>query len=727
MSRAARSLLIVVTAAAAVIIVSVVSFVLWSRANSQTIIGSVTVAGSDLSGLERAEAEAVLAELEAEQAQATIRILVNDQPMTVSAAEFGYRINTQELIDLALWQERDGGFLTRWRRWLRGLFDDPGTVELQPQSSVDRTLVENLLSQLDRQFGMLPMEGKVEFLDGQPVATYPSPGWLLDSSNAAEQITAAAVSGGGTVQLNTVLVEPRTSIGQIADAVALAQKWISGPVVLHDPEGKADLVFSAQEIADATIFEFDAASTPQVTLNIDRRLVTRKVAGIGDLIGHPPVDAYYEIDENDQVTIHPSAVGTVLDVTAIGDMLVQLAAGEVREGTLPLVEGVQPQVTTGDIENLGIRHLVSQYTTYHPCCAARVTNIHLFADAVTDALVPPGEEFSLNGYVGERTTEDGFVEAGTLVRGELIDTIGGGVSQFATTFYNAVFWGGFKDVTHKTHSFYFPRYPEGIEATINWPEVDLVFLNDSESHVLIRTEYTRTSITVKFFGDNDGRIVVGSWKDGRGRLEVVSEGGPAARVVSATVSERFNGIEPPETLYRANPELAPNEVDQIQTAGNGWTVTVIRTIQRGEQDIQHIRNVRYIPRQEIIEVHPCVMSLLTESGAVAQVEESEAGEQGPANGEPIVCPGPEDEEPTVLPEDLNERFPDLAPEEGEQTPITDEEGEQGPIEEEGEQGPIEEEEGEQGPIGEEEKQAPVGNSEETPPDPGQDPSSDDGQ
>ena len=124
------------------------------------------------------------------------------------------------------------------------------------------------------------------------------------------------------------------------------------------------------------------------------------------------------------------------------------------------MEGVQPQVTTEDIENLGIRHLVSSYTTYHPCCAARVTNIQLFADKVNDALVPPGEEFSLNGHVGRRTVADGFVEAGTLVKGELVDTIGGGVSQFATTFYNAVFWGGYKDITHKTHSFYFPRYPE---------------------------------------------------------------------------------------------------------------------------------------------------------------------------------------------------------------------------------------------------------------------------
>ena len=711
MSRLARSLLIAITAAAALIIITLISFVLWSRANSQTVIGAVTVAGENLRGLERTGAESILNEVESRQAEAGIRILVNDQSMTVSAAEFGYRINTDELLHLALWQERQGGFVTRWRRWMRSFFEDPAPVELHPQSSIDRRLVEDLIDQLDRQFGIAPVEGKVEFLNGRPVPTYPAPGWLLDSSDAADRITAAALGGGGTVQLNTQLVEPVTRISQIAEAMNQAQVWISGPVVLRDPQGEVELVFSAPEIADSTIFTFDEAASPPATLHIDRILVTRKVAEISDRVGDPPVDAYLEIDRDDQVIVHPSAIGTVLDVTAIGDLLEELAAGETRQGTLPLVDGVQPQVSTDDIEQLGIRHLVSQYTTYHPCCAARVTNIQLFADKVTDALVPPGDRFSLNDHVGRRTIEDGFVEAGTLVRGELIDTIGGGVSQFATTFYNAVFWGGYEDITHKTHSFYFPRYPEGIEATINWPEVDLVFRNDSSSHVLIRTEYTRTSITVKFFGNNDGRIVVGSWKDGRGRMEVVDEGGPDARIVSATVSDRIEKREPPDTLYRGNPELGPDEVDQLQTAEEGWLVTVTRTIRQGEESTQHIRNVRYIPRQEIIEMNPCVMSLLSESGAVIPPEPADPEGQTGSEGEgDIGCPGPEDEEPTTLPEGLYERFPELVPEDVGQTPIGDEEDGQTPIgDEEDGQTPIGDEEDEQTPIGDEE-------DEQTPPD-----------
>ena len=720
MSRAARSLLIAVAGGAALIIIALIIFVLWSRANSQTILGSVTVSGVSVSGLERADAEAVLNTLESEQAAALIEIFVDDQSTTFSAAEFGYRINTQELLDRALQQERAGGVPSRWRRWLRNLFDDPVPVELHPQSSINQNLVQDLIRQLDQQYGVAPIEGNLELVNGQPAVTYPSPGWLLDSSEAASKITAAAVGGGGTVRLNTVLVMPETELGLVENALTKAQLWVSAPVVLKDPKGEAELIFTAQEIGDATVLDFDPSASPPITLNIDPRLITRKVAQISNQVGDPPVDAYYEIDEDDQVIIHPSMPGTIIDVAKIGDLLEQLAAGNIREGTLPIMDGVQPQTTTADIEMLGI-HLVSQYTTYHPCCAARVSNIQLFADKTHNALVPPGETFSLNTYVGKRTVEDGFVKAGTLVRGELVDTVGGGVSQFATTFFNAVFWGGYETVRRKTHSFYFSRYPEGIEATINWPEVDLVFRNDTSSHLLIRTEYAGTSITVKFFSNNDGRTLVGSWKDGRDRLEVVSEGGPLARVVTANVSNRINQIAPPETLYRPNPKLAVGEAEQIQTAGEGWTVVVTRTIQQGEESTDQVRNVRYIPRQEIIEVHPCVMSLLTESGAVPVSEEPSTGDGAAPTGEGQVgCPSPEEAESTELPEGLYERFPELAPEDIEQEPIEEEE----PTQTDGEdQQPIEEEDGQPPTDGED--QQPIEEEEPTQTDQEEQPSSTD--
>ncbi len=156
--------------------------------------------------------------------------------------------------------------------------------------------------------------------------------------------------------------------------------------------------------------------------------------------------------------------------------------------------------------------LVSQFTTYHPPNEARNINIDLIADMVDGVVVKPGEVFSINAHVGPRTTEKGFVPAGAIIGGIVYccdhpANIGGGTSQFATTFYNAVFLGGYEDWYHRPHSLYFSRYPVGREATLGYPGPDVQFRNDTAFPITIRTEHTATSVTVKLYGDNEGRTV----------------------------------------------------------------------------------------------------------------------------------------------------------------------------------------------------------------------------
>ncbi|MEX1043130.1 MAG: VanW family protein, partial [Acidimicrobiia bacterium] len=311
------------------------------------------------------------------------------------------------------------------------------------------------------------------------------------------------------------------------------------------------------------------------------------------------------------VNVVPGRNGTLIDPEATATALADAASSVRRQGQLPFVEGAEPEITTAELEALGIEHLVAEFTTYHPCCQNRVTNIHLMADIVNWAIVGPGETFGLNAHVGQRTTERGFLEDGTIVQGELLETVGGGVSQFATTMYNAVFWGGYEDVTHKPHSFYFSRYPEGIEATISWQQPELAFRNDTDGALWIRTAYTDTSITVRIYGSNDGRIIVGDHSRGVTDIRVIAEGGPAARRVRGSIGGRFNPTEP-TIEYRANPELEVDETDQVQSPAPGWSVTATRVISENGAEREQTWTVRYLARREILEVHPCKMPDATE-------------------------------------------------------------------------------------------------------------------
>lgn len=255
----------------------------------------------------------------------------------------------------------------------------------------------------------------------------------------------------------------------------------------------------------------------------------------------------------------------------------------------------------------GIRHLISQYTTYHDCCGPRVTNLQLFSDTVTGTVVRAGGRLSLNQLVGRRTTAKGYLPADTWVVDRMSDTVGGGISQYAATLYNAIFWGGFIGSSYRPHSVYISRYPPGIEGTLDYPHIDLVFRNRTGSPVLVVSDYTHTSLTVSLYGDNDGRAVSGEWKDGSHALEILNEGGVQARIVTGHVSDPYNLVDPPPTRYISNPELGVGESVVLQQAQKGWTVRVSRKVTENGRDTEESWPVRYKPVRGIIEAHPCVI------------------------------------------------------------------------------------------------------------------------
>ncbi len=151
------------------------------------------------------------------------------------------------------------------------------------------------------------------------------------------------------------------------------------------------------------------------------------------------------------------------------------------------------------MESLQIVERVARFTTYHPCCKSRVTNIQQIADLVSGAVIAPGDSLSINDRVGRRTEENGFVTGGFIKYGVLIEDIGGGISQFATTMFNAAFFAGLDITEYQMHSLYFARYPYGREATLSFPAPDLVVHNQTPYGALVITSHTDTSISVSIY------------------------------------------------------------------------------------------------------------------------------------------------------------------------------------------------------------------------------------
>jgi len=165
----------------------------------------------------------------------------------------------------------------------------------------------------------------------------------------------------------------------------------------------------------------------------------------------------------------------------------------------PLVLVGQPSLTTEQAHALGIKQVIGEFTTGGFATASGV-NIRVVAEKVNGAIVQPRATFGLNEYTGTRGVDQGYVPAGIIQEGALSTAVGGGISQFATTLYNAAYFAGVGDVTHTPHSFYISRYPAGREATVFDGEIELAFSNDYDTGVLIHTIWTDSDITVRLWG-----------------------------------------------------------------------------------------------------------------------------------------------------------------------------------------------------------------------------------
>ncbi len=291
----------------------------------------------------------------------------------------------------------------------------------------------------------------------------------------------------------------------------------------------------------------------------------------------PPTDARLEI-RGERVAVVPARVGRRLNARALGAAIV--AAPDAPSTTAKLATS-PAAFTTAEARALRIREKVSAFTTPYQCCPPRVTNIRRGAQILNGTIIPAGGRFSLNDALGERTIARGFVEAPAIAAGELVDSVGGGVSQIATTTYNAAFFAGLELIAHTPHEFYISRYPMGREATVSWRTPDLVFRNDWPAAILMSVGAGSNGITVSFYSSKLGR-----------RIETAT-GQPTSRTQ-------------PKTIERKKPDLPPGTRKVVQAAGpGGFTVSYTREVYRGSKLIRdETFRWRYRPENAIVEVGP---------------------------------------------------------------------------------------------------------------------------
>lgn len=603
MTNKLRTLLIAVPVGFALLIGGV--FLVDTARHADEIVRNTSVGGVDVSGLTVNEAVTLLQTHQDTLAATPFEVSIRDNRDTVVPSRVGLSVDIEGALAAAINRNRGGGVFSRFTQWL-GNFG--ATEDLNLSTEVDHEVfVLSMESLSDTLVNDPPFNGGIGFIDGALAPLYPTTGRVLDVADALQKMTAEfQAAPRSPIVLSDQVKEPLLTQDHITAGIREAQRLLGGPITLRTPDPDKVLTITEEQLKGA----FEAvvhAEEQRITFSFDEDFLTGLVEPIADSLATEPVDAEMLFLEDGTVEIVPGRSGTIVDLEQLAEALTLAGNRADRSADMPVLENAAPSVTTEALEALGIVHLVSKFTTYHPPGQDRVVNIQTMAGTVNGTIVGPGEVFSLNGVVGQRTLEGGYLPAGTILKGEHVDTVGGGVSQFATTTYNAMFWAGLEDVSHQSHSEYFSRYPEGIEATVNWPELDLKFRNDTDTSIMVRTSFEPNSISVYIWGDNDGRLQEGEQSRGTLQTSVVTEGGPNARRVTATVSGRY-GYTEPGIRYDENPEIEPGIDEPISSGRTGWSVKIVRFIEVDGVVTEQEWVARYLSAPEVFERHPCYIT-----------------------------------------------------------------------------------------------------------------------
>ncbi len=470
---------------------------------------NVDLAGRDVGGLSESELAAQVRDLADELAATPVQLRVGDASYETTAGDLGLLVDEDRTASEALDLESDDSLLARPITWLRSFISErsaPITYQVSGEQLQQAAIA------LEAEARVLPTEPTVELVDGEFRVVPGVDGRGLDPADIADALPEAAQEAGpGEAIVVEVEQKPIPPLGtdEAAEAAAAAAVELTGePVEVH--AGEAVRTVSPEQLRSWVVLTSQPDGGVVVDLDPARTLAGLR-SRFADIAGRP-VDATFTLEGGTPVLVsdRPGLVCCAEDAPLV--LIEALRAGN-RTPELTLVEG-PADITAAEAQQWGITQPVggnrawrngapttagAGFTTYHSAGGNRVVNIHRMADLVRGAVVPPGGSFSINDRVGRRTTEKGFLPAGAISNGEHVDEIGGGVSQFATTTFNAAYFAGLDIDEYQAHSEYFDRYPLGREATMGYPKPDLRFTNDTPYGILIWTSYTDTSLTVTLY------------------------------------------------------------------------------------------------------------------------------------------------------------------------------------------------------------------------------------
>jgi vancomycin resistance protein YoaR len=495
----------------------------------QDLAPGTYVAGVDVGGLPARQAVAQLEQSFAKVDADPVTFAAGGETFSFAANQLGVEPDWGGAVAAAARAGDGFGPIRGFRRLHTRFFG----AEILPRVAVSDGALDYALERMAARIDRAPKDAAL-VRRGLRIESVPDEaGRRLERDAAARTVVRALGSLeriGAPVALPVANTEPRVTDEMLVPVARRARVALSAPVVLQGTKRRWRL----RQGRIAALLTLPSDGTKRLSIAGPQAMAYFRA--LGRIVGNPPVDARFQAS-GEGVELLPSRNGTELDVAKTARALLRAATSPTKRVAAVVVARAVPERTTKEALAMGIDHRMSSYKTYNSGTWDRITNLRLGVAALDDTLVRPGGTFSLNDAIGERTEERGFRSAPVIIGTRFEEEVGGGTSQVATTVFNAAWEAGLRITERNPHSLYIDRYQLGRDATVYWPSLDLKFVNDTKTWVLVKGFVESDGVSVAIYGGEERRVV------SSGGTRVVTGEPPVRRVRDATLARGRTVVE----------------------------------------------------------------------------------------------------------------------------------------------------------------------------------------
>lgn len=420
---------------------------------------------------------------------------------------------------------------------------------LPVQYIYDEDRLTEVFAKVSSQIDIPAQEPEIAIVNQQIVVSRGVNGQIVDEQLFVERVRNSIATQQFLVEIPVKRLEPQISESQVEQVRTRGEALLGKTLSLS-------LDDQTWQLSSEQIISWINPGPPTGGESWKRELIAKWVDELAVTVDRPAQNAHFQYVNSRVEEFSPAKEGLVINKPQLVDeLMVKLGALVTTPDSLSLeipADKTQPDVTTDQVNNLGIRELIGRgESNFTGSITNRIFNLKLAASRMNGILVAPGETFSFNKYIGDISSASGYKQAYIIQNGRTILGDGGGVCQVSTTMFRAAINAGLPIEERNQHAYRVTYYENdrqpGFDAAIFTPTQDFKFKNDTPAYILIQTIYdeTKKSLAFEFYGTKDGRAVEIS----------------KARV--------WDTVPPPPPLYQDDPELPAGTEKQVDWSAWG--------------------------------------------------------------------------------------------------------------------------------------------------------------